>query len=345
MKIRLQARVVANFGEAVAAHATTARALPDESSDTAQENHQFEGSQDYAIEPHTLIKAVPLKRLPLLVAGDYIVCEGSLAEGVTDLQAIDNPNQLSALRVTELITRNSVLTRPDRKGGLKPLASNLSQLVIVCAANPPPDRLLIDQFCVVAGKERISALIVFNKADLLSDNDPTPADENICEIYQRAGLNTVAMSTSTGLGFEKFCAALESNTSALVGQSGVGKSSIVSRLLPDQDIRVGEISRRTGLGAHTTTVSFLYSLGDSGTLIDSPGVRQFSVSHLAEDDIVFGFPEIARLATSCRFANCRHDREPDCAVKQGVSDCEISKSRFSNYSRLLGDVRSGNSDG
>ena len=238
-----------------------------------------------------------------------------------------------------MIDRDSVLARPNRQGQLKPLASNLSQLVIVCAANPPPDRLLIDQFCVVAGKENIEALIVLNKADLLNDTTDVAATEVLCKTYEDAGFDTLTMSTHTSTGFDEFCRALESHTSALVGQSGVGKSSIVSRLLPDQDIRVGEISRRTGLGAHTTTVSFLYSIGTDGTLIDSPGVREFSVSHFSENDIAKGFPEIERLAVNCRFNDCHHDKEPDCAVRQAVIAKTINQERFDNYRRLIAGIR------
>jgi len=260
----------------------------------------------------------------------------------------------STLRATELIDRSSELSRPDRRGHLKAVAANITQLVIVCAPRPRPDTLLIDQFCVVAGNQDIHPLLVLNKSDLL-DSEIKPAGEEaaahhdqrqsqqqasydecmeLLGAYSQAGFKTLLVNTRSAEGEQQVREALTGHTSVFVGQSGVGKSSIIQRILPDREIRVGAVSSATGLGAHTTTVSFFYDLDEHSALIDSPGVRQFSVDYLEPNKIDEGFPEIQRYAEQCRFQDCRHAAEPGCAVNQAVKENHISQQRFSNYQKL-----------
>lgn len=280
-----------------------------------------------AQEPGTTLRAIPLKKLPLLVAGDIVACQ----------HQPENSN--SEVRVVGLQKRHSELARPDRRGKLKPVAANLSCLLIVCAPQPEPDTLLIDQFCVVANHNGLEPVIVLNKSDMLDAPDAKERAAQCRETlatYKQAGFQTLEINTIEASAWQPMLEAMRNRVAVLVGQSGVGKSSIVKRILPDQEIRVGALTKATGIGAHTTTVSCWYELDNAAALIDSPGVRQFAVDYLDPVAVASGYPEIARLANECRFNNCRHLVEPGCAVLQELESAEpaISQSRYQNYLKL-----------
>ncbi len=263
-------------------------------------------------------RAVPLKKLSLLVAGDKVTCEGP------------NPGEL---RVIGLEPRHTVLERPDRRQQMRPLAANLTQMIVVSAVMPPPESLLIDQFCIVAENVGVKAVVVLNKSDLASPED-VETHEEMLELYNDLGYDTAMINTLSASGFQPLNDLLKNQCSVLVGQSGVGKSSIVQAILPDQDIRIGAISAATGVGAHTTTVSFRYELDCGGVLIDSPGVRQFPVEHLTVQAVAEGYREIDALAVECRFSDCTHRVEPDCAVVNAVETGNIARQRYQNYCKL-----------
>lgn len=266
-----------------------------------------------------LHRAVPLSKLPHLVAGDRIICEGSTE---------------SDLRITQLHTRSSVLEKPDRRNKLKAVAANLTQLAIVSAVIPDIDLLLIDQFCIVAERANIDAIIVLNKSDLADPEQLEILNKHLA-VYSSIGYPTAVISTINADGMQPLLNLLSNNTSVLVGQSGVGKSSIVQYLLPDLEVRVGAISAATGIGSHTTTASFRYDLPGNGALIDSPGVRHFAVDHLQRDQVASGYREIFAAAADCKFANCSHQKEPSCNVKDAVENNTIARSRYDNYIRLI----------
>ncbi len=272
------------------------------------------------------LRALPLKKLPLLVAGDIVTCQ-------------QEPGSGNEIRIIELQPRKSSLSRPDRRGKLKPVAANLSCLLIVCAPQPEPDMLLLDQFCIVAHHNDLEPVIVLNKTDLLGLAGNQQADkrcEQILAAYRLAGIKTLEINTTEPPAWEALLDAIENKVAVLVGQSGVGKSSIIKRILPDQEIRVGALSRATGIGSHTTTVSCWYDLENSGALIDSPGVRQFAVDYLDPRAVASGYPEIANLAESCRFNDCLHRVEPGCAVLEQLQSEQsaISQLRYQNYLKL-----------
>lgn len=270
--------------------------------------------------PDSIRQAVTLSRIPLLVAGDRVHCE----------------EQAGSLRVIEMLDRFSVLQRPDRRGQLKPLAANLTHLAIVSASPPGMDTLLIDQFCLAAELAGIEPLILINKADLL-DEDALHTARALCHVYSGMGYPCVQTDTRSASGIQRLGEALAGRVVALAGASGVGKSSIVKALLPDIDIRVGAVSPSTGLGAHTTTVALWYHLPGEGALVDSPGVRQFSVSHLSPEAVRSGYRDIASLAVDCRFNNCTHCVEPGCAVRDALAAGELSDWRYANYRQLIGE--------
>lgn len=286
----LTARVVANF------RATVALQLQDQSG--------FE-------------KGYPLKNLPLLVAGDDVLC--SREDGV--------------LRVYELLDRRSVLERADRHW-VKPLAANLTHLGIVSATPPGIDPLLIDQFCVAAYRAGVSALIIINKADRMSPEEHSAA-EAMLSTYRDIGYPAVMIDTKTPDGMQHLLAELAGRSVTLVGASGVGKSSIIQKLLPDRELRIGAVSQATGFGSHTTSVTYWYEMPEGGSIIDSPGVRQYSVAHLDEQTVRQGFSELAELSVQCRFGNCTHTVEPVCAVRDAVKSGAVADFRYANYCKLI----------
>lgn len=230
--------------------------------------------------------------------------------------------------------RSSTLERPDRRGQLKPLAANFTQLVVVMASQPGFDPGLIDRYCVAAEHLGVRAVLVINKADLL-EGDSLRKAETLMRRYADLGYTVCTASKELDNGIADLAGLLRDETSILVGQSGVGKSSIANQLLPDRDIRVGALSESTGLGSHTTTTTILYNLPDGGRLIDSPGVREFPLEHLEGPQIAAGFREITELAEECRFHNCSHAVEPGCAVRSAVDEGRIDQQRYKTYLQML----------
>ncbi|NND91456.1 MAG: ribosome small subunit-dependent GTPase A [Granulosicoccus sp.] len=294
-RVSIQARVIANLRSSVAV--------------------QLDG--DDIVSPG-ITQAYPLRNLPLLVAGDLVLCE---YDG-------------DVYRVVQLLPRANVLERADRRT-VKPLAANLTHLGIVSASPPGIDTLLIDQFCLAAHRAGVGALVIINKWDLLSEAE-RPRYEEILQVYRSVGYTAVAIDTKGDKGMQPLLRELKGRAFALVGASGVGKSSIIQKLLPDRELRVGAVSQATGFGSHTTSVTFWYELPEGGAIIDSPGVRQYSVSHLSADIVRSGYHELARAAESCRFGNCTHTVEPGCAVRDGLADGSIAPWRYANYRKLSG---------
>lgn len=266
-----------------------------------------------------LIQASPLSKLPLLVAGDLVAVETDAA---------------GAVRIVELQPRKSVLARPDHRGDPKPLAANLTHLAIVCAAPPGFDQLLTDQFCVAATLASIEPVIVINKTDLLDANARIDM-ERWRQVYEAMDYTTVAINTKEPGAVSPLLTELRGKAVALVGASGVGKSSIVQHLLPDLEVRVGALQESTGLGSHTTSVTHWYELDGEAAIVDSPGVRQFSVSHLEAGDVRMGYRDISDLAATCRFGNCTHTVEPHCSVRAAVESGQLAEWRYKNYCKLL----------
>lgn len=240
--------------------------------------------------------------------------------------------------VTALEERRSVLIRPDYSGHERPLAANIDRLVILLAAEPAPQRYLLDQYLISAELLGIDALICLNKTDLLDDGGLNKFEQNFGD-YRSIGYPLIRISAKKEKGLNPLLEAIRDQTAILLGQSGVGKSSLVSALLPDRDIQTGKLSAVTGKGCHTTTASTLYHLPQGGELIDSPGVRSFrpTVKTLAE--LERGFREFASLLGSCRFSNCRHNGEPGCAIDEAVEQGEIDTRRLENFRHMAANLK------
>ncbi len=232
------------------------------------------------------------------------------------------------------LPRNSELSRPDFRGKMKPVAANIDQIIIVFPPFPEPSSLLLDRYLVAAELSNIKPILLLNKSDLLKNDDHQHIIEMISG-YQGLGYTTLSSSTKKLQGLEELQSLLDNRISAFVGQSGVGKSSLVNSLLPDADLEVGAVSEKSGLGAHTTTTSRLFHIPSGGKLIDSPGIREFGLWHLDPESLINGFSEFFPFLGNCKFRNCVHGKEPDCAIQQAVKDGKITKDRFNNYNQIL----------
>jgi ribosome biogenesis GTPase len=262
------------------------------------------------------LKARPFGRGLVIVAGDTVLCR-------------DDPRN-NETHVIELRPRRNALFRSNLRGGAEPVVANLSQLLVVLAPRPVPDLFVLDRYLSAATSGGISATLVLNKMEL-GVEDSLQRELNV---YRNAGYEWITCSTRTGEGMDSVSATCAgAATTALVGQSGVGKSSLIRRLVPHADVAVGELVRE-GEGRHTTTVSRLFDLPAGGSLIDSPGVRDFAPAIDLLDATHLGFIEVARLAPQCRFADCRHMREPGCAVIAAVESGTMHARRYESYRRL-----------
>jgi len=235
--------------------------------------------------------------------------------------------------VTAVQPRESVLSRPDYSGRDKPLAANLTQIVVLIAPEPEPSGYLIDQYLVAAELMGVKALIVANKMDLL-ERPATRAFRQRFDHYPAVGYPILWTSLREPEGIGPVGRVLSGEISILVGQSGVGKSSLVKALLPDREIQIGRLSRATGLGRHTTSAATCYRLPGRGSLIDSPGVRSFRLGAIDRDTLLWGFRELRPYLGHCRFSDCRHQQEPGCALREAAAAGHITPERIANFHHL-----------
>ena len=230
--------------------------------------------------------------------------------------------------ITKILERRNQLSRPNLRGEVEILAANIDLLLVVAAASPEPDWFIVDRYLCAAENMGVRAVVIFNKTDIGSP------DGNIDD-YAAIGYDTVCCSATTGENIEQIPALLNDLTAIIVGQSGVGKSSIINVLLGENSLRTAEVSNKTREGRHTTVNSEMLQLPTGGTVIDSPGVRDYAPALRDRSQVMNGFREIQDAAQSCRFANCKHLREPGCAVKAAVETTAISSRRYESYKRLL----------
>jgi ribosome biogenesis GTPase len=290
----------------------------------AGEDAPFEAEVIAAYGRHLLVRtgdrelrARPSGRRLSIVCGDRVKCEVDRKHG--------------EVLIVEVLPRRTLLARASLRGESEPVVANITRLVVVLAPLPRPDFFVIDRYLCAATAAGISGAIAVNKSDL--------GDEGLAEdlrASETAGYQRLRCSAKVGQGLEELRALLATGASVLVGQSGVGKSSLVRALLPGEEIATGELMREEE-GRHTTTASRAYRLSAhaaSGTLIDSPGVRDFApaIDHL--DEQTLGFPEVDARAAGCKFQDCKHMQEPGCTVIAAVETREMSARRYESYRRL-----------
>jgi len=260
------------------------------------------------------LRARPSGRKLSIVCGDRVRCEPDTKH--------------DELLIIEVLPRRTLLARANLRGVSEPVVANITQLVVVVAPLPAVDFFIVDRYLCAATAAGIAGVIAVNKSDLTDSIDP---DE--LAAYDSAGYSHVACSAKAGSGLDPLQQALTGTISVLVGQSGVGKSSLVSALLPEAQVITGDLMREEE-GRHTTTASRAYPLPLGGTLIDSPGVRDFAPAIDQLDERTLGFPEVSSLAPRCRFQDCRHMQEPSCAVIAAVDTNTLHARRYESYRRL-----------
>jgi ribosome biogenesis GTPase len=230
--------------------------------------------------------------------------------------------------LTAIEARQSELARIDARGKREIVAANITQLIVIIAPDPAPDWFLVDRYFATAELGRLGAILVLNKVDLVTAQPPEIHD------YATLGYPTYSTSARDVATLEPLATEMRDHRSVLIGQSGVGKSSLMNALIGDAVQSVGALSAKSGQGRHTTTTSVLYACPQGGELIDSPGVRDFAPYIDDPRTVMHGYRELARIAMGCRFPDCSHRVEPDCAVKAAVDAGDVCFRRYESYLRL-----------
>jgi ribosome biogenesis GTPase len=277
-------------------------------------------------EPVECVLAGRLRRGPRdrVVTGDRVMIE-RLEDG-------------SARIVKRLPRRSRLARRPSHGRGLQVIAANIDLVAIVfAAARPEPDPAMLDRLLVLAELSDLPALVVVNKMDL-ADETGRPDPLAPFEAARRAGYRLLPTSARTGSGLDDLRQTVSGAITVLAGPSGTGKSSLLNALLPEAELRVASVSQRTGRGRHTTVAARLFPMPGGGYLGDTPGLQYAGLPDVSPAELGRAFPELRKLAGQCRFADCLHRAEPDCAVRQAVEDDHLSRSRYRSYLTLLEEV-------
>jgi ribosome biogenesis GTPase len=260
--------------------------------------------------------ARPFGRRLDIVCGDLLRCERDAAH--------------DEIHAVEVLPRRTALYRSSARGDAEAVVANVTLMAVVIAPRPEPDLFVVDRYLCAASSGGMAALLVLNKVDL---EGATELRASLTP-YEDAGYEVVAVAARERRNVDALAAALRDRTGVLLGQSGVGKSSLVAGLAPQaSDVQTGELVRGEE-GRHTTTSSRLYDLAGGGHLIDSPGVRDFAPAIQSLEPGSLGFVEVDRLSTACRFADCRHMAEPGCAVRDAAACGALDARRYESYRRM-----------
>ena len=259
---------------------------------------------------------------------------GVLASGDRDIWRDGESSGL----VVAVLPRKTALCRPDPYGDLKVIAANVDYMLIVIAPTPEPHNRLIDSYIVAAETAAIKPVLVLNKSDLLNENNKSQL-QALLAMYRSIGYPTLEVSALLADGSAQLAEILGKGTGVFVGQSGVGKSSLVNVLIPAANTAVGDLSTGDNKGAHTTTTARFFHLANAGSLIDSPGIRQFGVWHLDGQTLLNGFVELRQFTGRCRFRDCQHLREPGCQIRRAFDDGRICPERMQSFKYLRDSIR------
>jgi ribosome biogenesis GTPase len=236
-------------------------------------------------------------------------------------------------------TNYIVRVSPKHKGARQIIASNIDQaLLIVTMANPRTSTGFIDRFLVTAEAYHIPTIIVFNKQDML-DGKAAKKQEFVADIYKKIGYKTLFVSALQPETLKPVKTALKNKVSLIAGHSGVGKSTLLNSLQPNLNLKTEEISKMHAKGMHTTTFAEMHFLDFGGSVIDTPGVKEFGILDFKTEEISHYFVEMRALLNNCKFNNCMHENEPGCAVRQAYYDGKIPEERYVNYLSILTDYR------
>ncbi|SGZ94197.1 Ribosome small subunit-stimulated GTPase EngC [Bathymodiolus thermophilus thioautotrophic gill symbiont] len=259
-----------------------------------------------------LIQCSARRHIDLSVAGDQVI-----------FQMVDKNTGV----VTALLARDNILERSH-----KLIAANIDELWLVVAIAPHYQFDLIDRYLVVAENSNLPIRIIVNKIELSNNIEQVKKD---FAMYESIGYSVNYLSVKERIGTNTFKEQLNDKAHIFLGQSGVGKSSLINELIPDLNLRVNEISAKSKLGKHTTTNTTLYHIPSGGDLIDSPGVREFHLDNLSNKEILNGFKEFSPFIGQCKFRNCTHTNEPSCAIKNALNANHIHPKRYHSYLNLI----------
>lgn len=240
--------------------------------------------------------------------------------------------------IETLEPRTSILERPSPHQGIKPVVANINRIFVIVAPLPDFSSILLDRYLVAIKQTGIELVIIANKCDLEKEIESQSIDYQL-EEYQKLGYPVLKVSTKLDIGRVELLQAIKGHSSILVGQSGVGKSSIINWLFPGVSLNTQVISENSRLGQHTTTASQLFCLQENdpenGFIIDSPGIREFGLWHLSTEAIASGYVEFEEYIGTCKFRDCKHVDEPGCEIIKAVKSEKISTPRWSNYKKII----------
>jgi ribosome biogenesis GTPase len=265
-----------------------------------------------------------------VAVGDRVVLQGQGAGG---------KEQGNPLYITEIEDRRNYIIRKSINLSKQShiIAANVDQAFLIVTVNrPQTSTTFIDRFLASAEAYRVPVILIFNKTDLL-DEDEQRYQQMLIHLYDTIGYQCFAISAETGEGVEQLRPLLEGKITLLSGNSGVGKSTLINRLVPDANLRTADISDAHNTGMHTTTFSEMLSLAPGAYLIDTPGIKGFGTFDMEPEELTSYFKEIFHFSKDCRFSNCTHTHEPGCAVRKALEDHYISESRYQSYLSMLDD--------
>ena len=246
-------------------------------------------------------------------------------DGTALISAIDDRKNYIIRKATNLSKQSHII------------AANLDQcFLIVTVAQPETSTTFIDRFLATAEAYRVPVVLVFNKIDVLNEEEKEYLNSMI-DLYEYVGYKCLKVSAKTGEGIDAVAEELKGKVTLLSGNSGVGKSTLINNLFPDLNLKTSEISDAYNTGKHTTTFSEMYPIGNDGYIIDTPGIKGFGTFNMEREEVGHYFKEIFRISEDCRFNNCTHTHEPGCAVRQAVENHDISESRYTSYLSMLED--------
>ena len=263
-----------------------------------------------------------------IAVGDR-VCIAPNAEGTAFITEIEDRRNYIIRRASNLSKQSHII------------AANLDQCMLVVTVNyPETSTIFIDRFLASAEAYRVPVSLVFNKIDKYSDDELHYLD-GLVNLYTHIGYPCHRISALNGEGIDELKQSLQGKITLFSGNSGVGKSTLINYLLPDQRLKTGEISTVHNKGMHTTTFSEMYPLGENGYIIDTPGIKGFGTFDMEDEEVGHYFKEIFEFSANCKYENCTHRHEPGCAVREAVEKHYISESRYASYLNILEDKEEG----